>query len=344
MLVVSILAIKGGVGKSTTSFSLAVAANQQGLRAALVDIDPQATAATWADRREADTPAVISAQAPRLKPVLDAAQSAGAKVAFIDTAPHASEAALAAARAADLVVIPCQPSVADLDAVHPAIEIARLAGKPTLGLITRALVRSRLIDEAREAITAHGIACAPVVLHQRLDHVHALTHGLTAQEYAPRGRGGGGDRGALAVDPIRRRTCTLAKIALGHGEPSQARRARPSPPIDIGDRHARGRSRAPTEPAERTEEPTRQVTRNQVPSSREGKRAVVGYVPHTMWRELRIITIDEGTSMQGLVLEALEDLLRKRGRTGGSPSPLPNGSGSAPRETLPATGPRKRTR
>ena len=188
MLRITILAIKGGAGKTTISCALAVAANRQGLPSALVDIDPQATAATWADRREASTPAVIGAQAPRLEPVLKAAQAAGARVAFIDTPPHASEAALLAARAADLIVIPCQASVADLDAIRPSIEIARLAGKTTLGLITKAVVRSTLIDEARDAIAEYGIPCAPVTVHHRLDHVRALTDGLTAQEYAPRGK------------------------------------------------------------------------------------------------------------------------------------------------------------
>ena len=94
---------------------------------AFIDIDPQASAAIWADRREASSPSVIGAQAPRLKPVVDAARDAGVQIAIIDTAPHASDAALAAARAADLIFTSCKLSVADLTAVSASVDIARMA-------------------------------------------------------------------------------------------------------------------------------------------------------------------------------------------------------------------------
>lgn len=118
MLTLACLAMKGGTGKTTLARALAVAAERAGMHAAIVDLDPQASAATWGDRREAVSPAVIGAQAPRLAPVLEAAHNAGAEIAIIDTAPHASDAALAAAQAADVVLIPCRASVADLAAIR----------------------------------------------------------------------------------------------------------------------------------------------------------------------------------------------------------------------------------
>ena len=186
MLTLACLAMKGGTGKTTLACALAVAAERAGIHAAIVDLDPQASAATWGDRREAVSPAVIGAQAPRLGPVLQAARTAGAEIAFIDTAPHASDAALAAARASDLVLVPCKASVADLDAIGPSVDIARMAGNITVAVISQATVGSTLVAEARDAIAGYAIACAPVVVHHRLDHVRALTDGLTAQEYAPK--------------------------------------------------------------------------------------------------------------------------------------------------------------
>ena len=177
--------MKGGTGKTTLACALAVAAEQTGMPAAIVDIDPQASAATWGDRRKNASPAVIGAQAPRLGPVLEAARNAGAEIAIIDTAPHASDAALAAARAADLILIPCRASVADLAAIGASVELAQIAGTTALAAITQATVGSTLVAEAREAIAGYGIACAPVVVHHRLDHVRAFTDGLTAEEYAP---------------------------------------------------------------------------------------------------------------------------------------------------------------
>lgn len=188
MITLACLAMKGGTGKTTVAWALAVAAEHAGIPAAIVDLDPQASAATWGDRREATSPAVIGAQSPRLGPVLEAARNAGAGIAIIDTAPHASDAALAAAKAADLVLIPCCASVADLDAIGPSIDLAKVAGTTALAAITKATVGSTLVAEARDAIAGYAIACSPVVVHNRLDHVRAFTEGLTAQEYAPQGK------------------------------------------------------------------------------------------------------------------------------------------------------------
>ena len=52
----------------------------------------------------------------------------------------------------------------------------------------RSPVRSPLVEQAREALDGYGIQTAPVVLHQRVDHVHAYTRGLTATEYTLRGK------------------------------------------------------------------------------------------------------------------------------------------------------------
>ena len=188
MLAIICPATKGGAGKTTLSCALAIAAERGGIPTALIDIDPQASAASWADPREASSPAVISAQAPRLAPVLEAAHNAGATLAIIDTAPRASDAALAAARAANLILIPCKPSLADLAAIGTSVDIARLAGTITVAVINQAKVGSTLIAEAHEATTGYDVSCAPVAVRHRLDHVQAFTEGLTAQEYAPRGK------------------------------------------------------------------------------------------------------------------------------------------------------------
>ena len=70
MKVIAVLAQKGGADKTTLSLSLAVAAAADGLTFALIDLDPQATASNWSDRRDEDTSVVISAQATRLLKIL----------------------------------------------------------------------------------------------------------------------------------------------------------------------------------------------------------------------------------------------------------------------------------
>ena len=112
MQTISLLAQKGGTGKTTLALSLAVAAVQAGRTVAVIDLDPQASAGNWADRRALkDAPAVVSAHVPRLQSVIDTARQNGVDLLLIDTPGKSEQAALVAAKAADLVLIPCRPQI-----------------------------------------------------------------------------------------------------------------------------------------------------------------------------------------------------------------------------------------
>jgi chromosome partitioning protein len=105
MDVIAVIAQKGGTGKTTLTLALAVAAQLAGKVTAIVDLDPQSTASNWSDRREAESPVVVSAQPARLPHVLTSAEASGAALLLIDTPPRAEQAALAAAKAAHLILI-----------------------------------------------------------------------------------------------------------------------------------------------------------------------------------------------------------------------------------------------
>ena len=190
MFTVALISRKGGAGKTTLACGLAVAGEREGLATALVDLDPQGSASAWANLRGADTPAVISGYAAQLPALLTAARDAGAELAIIDTAPHSTDAALVAARAADLVLIPCRASVADLHAIGTSIEITRQAGTAAAVILNAAPVQGSLVVQAQAAITGYAVEMVPVVLHHRIAHVHAFTDGLTAPELARAGKAG----------------------------------------------------------------------------------------------------------------------------------------------------------
>src|SRR5437868_9944795 len=114
MKTIAIISQKGGAGKTTIAIHLAVAAESKGMTTALFDLDPQASASSWSDKRNKPSPAVVSAQAARLPGLLEQAAAQLADLAIIDSAPNADAASLAAARAADLILIPCRPAAFDL--------------------------------------------------------------------------------------------------------------------------------------------------------------------------------------------------------------------------------------
>ena len=188
MRTLALISQKGGAGKTTLAVALATMAERAGISSVLVDLDPQATAAHWGDLRRADAPVVTCAPAGRLAPVLAAAKDAGAGLAVLDTAPHDGAAALTAARASDYVLIPCRPSAADLAAIGASIDLAKVAGKPAAVVVNAAPVANPLTRQAFAAVGGYAVEACPVVIHQRVEHVHAFTSGLSAPESAPAGK------------------------------------------------------------------------------------------------------------------------------------------------------------
>ena len=188
MKTIAILSQKGGAGKTTLAINLSVAASSIKKQSAIIDLDPQASAANWHDAREQESPVVVSAQPSRLKQVLDAANEAGASFVFIDSAPHSESAALAAARAADLVLIPCRPAILDIRAISNTIDLVNLAGTKAAVVLNCVPPRGSLADEAEEAVASYGVSLAPVRIGQRAAFVHSVTSGLSVHEYEPKGK------------------------------------------------------------------------------------------------------------------------------------------------------------
>ena len=66
MHTIALVSQKGGAGKTTLAVHLATEATRRGLRAILIDLDPQASAGLWGDKREAAShgPPPSSANSP----------------------------------------------------------------------------------------------------------------------------------------------------------------------------------------------------------------------------------------------------------------------------------------
>src|SRR4029077_4530009 len=114
MKVISLICQKGGTAKTTDAINLAVEAVADGLEVVVIDLDPQVSACDWKDIRGDRAPLVAATPVPHLDRTLRAAANNRADLVIIDTAGRTSEAASAAARAADLILVPLQPSLIDL--------------------------------------------------------------------------------------------------------------------------------------------------------------------------------------------------------------------------------------
>ena len=188
MKIIAIISQKGGAGKTTIGIHLAVAAERRGMKTALFDLDPQASASSWSDKRNHPSPAVVSAQAARLPGLLEQAAAQSADLVIIDSAPNADAASLAAARAADLILIPCRPAAFDLNAIGTTLNLAAVAGKLAYVVLNAVPPLGKVGEEARRALQEGGVEVAEPVLHHLVAFSHSVNDGRTAQELDPRSK------------------------------------------------------------------------------------------------------------------------------------------------------------
>ncbi len=188
MHTIAIISQKGGSGKTTLALHLAVASTTSGQNTAIIDLDPQASAAKWSDRREAELPVVLSAHASRLSNEIERVQKAECEILILDTAPHSDSAALEAAKYADIVLVPCRPAIMDMEAISNTLELVRSKGTPVYVVMNAVAPQGHEAQEAAEAIAELDALVCPVQLVSRIAFSRSLITGQTAQEFEPDGK------------------------------------------------------------------------------------------------------------------------------------------------------------
>ena len=186
MYKIAVIMEKGGVGKTTVALNLAVAAVQKGRKVAVMDIDQQATASKWTDRRTDEMPWVVPTLTARLPTAIKQAEAQGVDFLVIDTPPHSGADAVEAARRVDLVLIPVEPHLFTLETLPKLGDLLKLAGNPpALFVVNKAATQGVEGANAVDYIKKQGFAVCPVVLHLRAAHRHATNVGKVAAEYEP---------------------------------------------------------------------------------------------------------------------------------------------------------------
>jgi chromosome partitioning protein len=184
---IAIVSQKGGAGKTTVCVHLAVAAQLAGHRVAIIDTDPQRSAATWADTREAEDPVVVAIDASQLTEALAEAQGDGYDVVFVDSEPRAAPIAAATVRAVDFALVPVRPSAFDLATADQTQRIVVAAGKPGAFILNGCPTRAPEVAEARAMLSALGIPLLNVELGDRRAYGRAVQTGRSVQEFDPKG-------------------------------------------------------------------------------------------------------------------------------------------------------------
>jgi chromosome partitioning protein len=195
MKIFSMVAQKGGTGKTTLLLNIASAAQEAGRKVLIIDVDSQASTCKWADRRgkahpdKADYPLVMDAQPERLAHAIEKARSMGFDFILIDTPAKSGDAGLAASRIADVVLIPCRPQLLDIETIRSTKDILRIAENPIAAVILNAVppVGFKRRDEAASAIAKYDIQVLEQAISVRAVFGDATALGLSVLEYEPEG-------------------------------------------------------------------------------------------------------------------------------------------------------------
>jgi chromosome partitioning protein len=135
-MIVVVAALKGGVGKTTTSVYLAALATASKREATLIDADPQASAADWLDNTEDEhfeRVELVEAPTERLLTKALAGIDADDDIAIVDTPPGHERLLAKALERADVVVLPTRVGGVETPRVEAVLEM--LPRKMPVGLV-----------------------------------------------------------------------------------------------------------------------------------------------------------------------------------------------------------------
>ena len=194
MRTIAFVTQKGGSGTSTLCINLSIAAQEAGRSVCILEMDRQATVSDWAENREGEGPEVAQVEATQLDAVIQRLQGSGYDYVFIDTPGVDSPGTHSAIRAADLCVIPCRPTPADLRAFKPTLAAVYRLDKAFAFVLNQAPPRSYRVRDASDGLAALGML-ADVAVVTRNDHQDAIGLGQGVTEFNPAGQ---------AADEVRR--------------------------------------------------------------------------------------------------------------------------------------------
>jgi len=170
---------KGGAGKTTLAAHLAHAFALDGKSVGLADLDPQRSLSNWAQAASGLGLEVIESAGWRASSdIKDLSRKS--EVTLIDCPGNASNLLEAALRAADLVLVPCQPTLLDAWATAPVLDMAASEKTPARVVFNRVPPRGGMAAEATAVLQEAGAELLTTTLGNRVAFSNGIGQGSTA--------------------------------------------------------------------------------------------------------------------------------------------------------------------
>ena len=197
---------KGGVGKSTLAVHLAVWLQEQGLTVTLVDADVQRSSSRWLQEAEPAMNVVRVITSDEMRPTLKRLRKE-AHVIVVDGPAGLTDVTLRILLLADVALVPCGPSLLDLEASQLAVHVIKEAqesrdnGLPMAVFVANKVqLHTRLSQELLETARTIGIPMAQTPIRLRQVYADCRGQGTTVFKMGARAREAAEDLQALFTE------------------------------------------------------------------------------------------------------------------------------------------------